>query len=51
LAQDNIERTESANLALEQRAEAVNALVKLDEVRTVMNRLMGPTGTLTQGER
>mgnify|MGYP006892684965 CR=1 FL=1 len=51
LAHDNIERTEYANQAQAQRSEAVNALEKLGEVRVLMNRLMGPTGSLTQGER
>ena len=51
LAQDNIERTEYANMARDQRAEAVNCLNKLGEVRSIMNRLMGPQGVLTQGER
>jgi hypothetical protein len=51
LAHENIERTEAANLAIQDKNEAVNALAKLDEVRALMNRLMGPNGSLTSNER
>lgn len=51
LAQTNIELTESTNAAVNQREEAKNVLVKIDEVRVLMNRLMGPNGSLTQVER
>ena len=37
--------------ATAERAEAANALIKLDEVRIVMNRLMGPQGPLSMSER
>ena len=43
-------RTETQKANTE-RAEAANALIKLDEVRVVMNRLMGPQGPLSMSER
>ena len=37
IVQDNIERTEAANQAIQDRNEAVNALQRLEEVRQMMN--------------
>ena len=34
-----------------ERAEAAAALIKVDEARVVLNRLLGPQGPLSMSER
>ena len=51
LLKDNVYCHETAEKAIELRGEAVNAIVKMDECRVVLNRLMGPQGALSPQER
>ena len=37
--------------ALNERAEAATALIKLDEARVLLNKLLGPQGPLSMSER
>lgn len=43
----NIEKTEERDKALDAYEEMKNAVLKLDESRFLMNKLMGPNGALT----
>jgi hypothetical protein len=51
LKEDNVKKTEEAQNSSKLKAEACAAVIKLDEMRVVMNRLLGPSGPLTQHER
>lgn len=37
--------------AIADRNEAANAFIKLDDVRIMLNKLMGPNGPMSQAER
>lgn len=51
LAHDNIVQHEFSEEARYMRDEAVNTLLKLDECRLVMQKMMGPNGPLRAAER
>ena len=51
LREDNKKRVEESSNAQKMKTEACAAVIKLDEARVAMNRLLGPQGPLTQSER
>jgi hypothetical protein len=51
LQEENIEAGETAQKAIHLRADAVDALMKLDECRVLMNKLMGPDGPMQPSQR
>ena len=51
LQKSNIERTERMEGAIKDYDEAKHVIVKLDEARYAMNKLMGPNGTLGENLR
>jgi len=46
-----LERNEAADKANQLRDEAASAVIKLDEARILLNKLLGPQGPLSQSER
>jgi len=38
-------------MVIDSRNEASNAMIKIDEVRIMLNRIMGPGGPMTEKER
>lgn len=48
---DNVFCHDTTERAVELRSEAVQAIIKMDECRVVLNRLMGPQGALSPNER
>ena len=47
----NEKMSEETRKATKENAEACAALIKLDEARVVMNKLLGPQGPLQMAER
>lgn len=51
LKDDNAKRKDEAQLSNKMKTEACAVVIKLDEARVAMNRLLGPQGPLSQSER
>lgn len=51
LQKSNLERTQTMDNANKNYDEVKNVILKLDEARVVMNRLMGPDGAMNQDQR
>ena len=51
LKDENAKRYDEAQQSIKMKTEACAAVIKLDEARVAMNRLLGPQGPLNQAER
>ena len=51
LAKANIEATQKMETAFKNHDDVKTAFLKLDEARFVLNRIMGPQGTMAENER
>ena len=51
LQKEAVEAKTMSEKALNERAEAATALIKLDEARVLLNKLLGPQGPLSMSER
>lgn len=51
LQKSNIEHTQVKDDAVKDYSEVKDVILKLDEARYVMNRLMGPSGALSEEQR
>ena len=51
IASDTIERSDLAVIVAQEREEAIKALQKIEETRSILNQLIGPSGSLSGGDR
>ena len=51
LAKANIDATQKMETAFKNHDDIKGAFLKLDEARFVLNRIMGPNGTMAENER